>query len=174
MPPRSGGTLPVVFHSSSAAAASSVQVPARESRRLQEQQVNNKKEEIIVNLTEKWIGRIYSGQFCALKSSQAGLKLYWRKSFKRDQLVGNWKSEDNLLFYVYFFFIRKSGKDSRLKASKSRALKKEWSVLPELQEVTWQKLANQSWIFTTRIEKKYSHGANVVFLTFCMHKTTSN
>ena len=45
MPPRSGGTLPVVFHSSSAAHASSVQVPARESRRLQEQQVNSKKAE---------------------------------------------------------------------------------------------------------------------------------
>ncbi len=76
MPPRNGGTLPVVFHASSAAHASSVQVPARESRRLQEQQVNSKKEETIVNLTEKGIVRIYSGQFCAVKSSKESLNLY--------------------------------------------------------------------------------------------------
>jgi hypothetical protein len=99
MPPRSGGTLPVVFHSSSAAHASSVQVPARESRRLQEQQVGSKKGEIIFNLTEKWIGRIYSGQFCSVKSSKAGLNLYWRKFFKKRPV--SCKLKKRRLLYIF-------------------------------------------------------------------------
>jgi hypothetical protein len=41
VPPRSGGTFPVVFHSSSTSAATR-QVPARESRKLEEQQARTK------------------------------------------------------------------------------------------------------------------------------------
>jgi hypothetical protein len=74
---------------------------------------------IIFNLTEKWIGRIYSGQFSAVKSSKAGLNLYWRKSFKRRPvIVGNWKSEYNL-FYLYFL----SGRVEKAAGRKSQKAK---------------------------------------------------